>query len=60
MQEAAEIAYFDGLIDEVAIYNDVLTADQVMAHFAAGVPEPGSLAMFCLGALILLARRRRR
>jgi hypothetical protein len=57
---------WNGAIDEAAIYNYVLSAAQVAAHYQAGIapaaiPEPGSLLLFGLGALGLLgcAWRRR-
>lgn len=50
--------YFDGLIDEVAMYDYALSPEQVWAHFAA-VPEPGS-AVLLLAALMAAAVRRRR
>lgn len=49
-------AAFSGMIDEVAIYDHALTADQVSAHFGAAVPEPGTLALFALGTVGLLTR----
>ena len=52
---------FHGLIDDVAIFNGVLTQGElntVIASGAAAVPEPGSLALLGLGGL-LVARRQR-
>lgn len=46
--------FFNGYIDDVRIYDNALTAQEV----GALVPEPGSLALLGLGGL-LIARRRR-
>jgi len=55
------IQYFDGTLDEIAVYDYALTADQIQAHYAAGVvPEPATTALMGAGLLALLARRRRR
>jgi len=35
--------YFDGLIDEVAIYNRALTAEEAAQRFADGPPQPPAL-----------------
>jgi len=56
-----ESFYFDGLIDDVAIFDGVLTLNElatVRDSGAAAVPEPTSLALLGLGGL-LVARRRR-
>lgn len=53
-----------GSIDEFRIYNNVQSADSVLADYTAGpntvipVPEPTSLTLAAVGALGLLARRR--
>ncbi len=50
---------FNGLIDELAVYNYVLDAQTIAAHYAAGiVPEPASLALLAAGGLMLVRRRR--
>ncbi|HEX2748875.1 MAG TPA: LamG domain-containing protein [Verrucomicrobiales bacterium] len=52
---------FDGLINEVGIYNTALTAGEVSGIFNAGpapIPEPGS-AVLALAGLAACRRRRR-
>jgi len=49
----------DGLIDEVAIWDRVLTSAQVAYIYNNGVPEPATLALLGLGSLSLLYRRRK-
>jgi hypothetical protein len=52
---------FNGLIDEIALYDHALTAEQVSSHFdaLAPVPEPGTLSLVGAGLLGLAALRRR-
>ncbi|MEM9348545.1 MAG: LamG domain-containing protein [Planctomycetota bacterium] len=57
---------YNGLVDDLAIFDEALTAPEIASLYndglnglnAAGVPEPGSLALLGLGGL-LIARRRR-
>ena len=55
--------FFDGLIDDVRVFDTVLTADELAnGAFADPIPEPSSallLGMGCLG-LVALARKQRR
>jgi hypothetical protein len=49
---------YDGLLDELAIYDSVLTPVQISAHANAAIPEPGSTLLLALGSLVLVRRRR--
>ena len=54
---------FDGLLDDVAIFNEVLNDSQIATistgdFTAFGVPEPSSAALLGLSGLALLRRRR--
>ena len=52
---------FGGLVDEVAAYNTVLSADDIRTHYQVGiVPDPTTCAFFALTGIGLLVRRRRR
>jgi hypothetical protein len=55
--------FFDGLIDEVAIYRTALSEAQIDTHFAAAnqaaTPEPATLAMFGIAVAGLAGLRRR-
>ena len=55
--------WFSGLLDEVAIYDTVLSEARIVAHFDAGnnpIPEPSTFVLLTLGLLGLFARGRRR
>ena len=54
------IRHFNGLMDEVALYDRALSADEIRMHYYAATPEPATLSLLAAGALGLLARRRRR
>ena len=51
--------FFDGLVDEVAIYDYDLGQTKVLEHFNAAIPEPTTLALLGAALLPLLVRRRR-
>lgn len=52
---------FEGLIDEVALYDKALTSAQVLAHYrAAAVPEPSSLALLLCSAIAWKSMQRPR
>jgi hypothetical protein len=55
--DTGAITPFLGSLDELAIYNTALTAEQIFEHFAA--PEPSALALtaFALGAMLLRRAR---
>jgi len=47
---------YDGLLDELAIYDSVLTPAQIRARVSS-IPEPGSALLLSLGGLMLMRRR---
>ncbi len=51
---------YDGLLDEVALYDFALTGAQVESLYATSVPEPSTFALAALGLLGLAFGRRRR
>jgi len=51
---------FQGLLDEVALYNYALSVDEIRAHMNMVVPEPASAVLVLLGTMGLGGRIRRR
>jgi hypothetical protein len=54
-----DVRWFDGLIDEVAIFDYALTPAQIRGHWMEAVPEPTTCTLLALGGLGLVRRRRR-
>ena len=51
---------FAGSLDEIAIFAEALTSEQIRAHYLVGVPEPAAWVLLVLAGMILAARRRRK
>lgn len=52
---------FDGVIDDVQVYNSALSANDVSFLFqnpGSAIPEPASMVLMGLGGLLMLRRRR--
>lgn len=55
--------YFDGIIDEPAIFNKALTTSEIQGLYGAGtavIPEPATLSLLGFGLLGLLGFRKKR
>lgn len=46
--------HYSGLIDELAVYDKVLTESEVNGHVAATIPEPSTLVLLATGLIGLL------
>jgi hypothetical protein len=51
---------FNGIVDEVKMFDTALTAAQIQQEALVNVPEPTALGVLGVGVLGLLSRRRRR
>jgi hypothetical protein len=60
--DAGTNRYFNGQLDEAAIYGSVLTDSQLAEHYLASevIPEPATLCVLALGGLAVLRRRRKK
>ena len=52
-------AHFKGWIDDVRVYDGVLSSSEIQGLFALGIPEPASSAMVGLASAVGLVFRRR-
>ncbi len=47
--------FFDGTIDDVALYNQALTYNQVKDNYSSAIPEPSTITLLIMGIVGLLA-----
>ena len=58
--EGAATFFFNGKLDEIAVYGRALGYDEIVDHYRAAIPEPSSLILVALGTLALMPMIRRR
>ena len=49
---------FNGALDDVRIYDNVLTASEILAVRNSAIPEPSTFGLLALSAFGLIRRRR--
>ena len=52
--------FFDGLIDDVKVWNYTLTMDEIEAEYQSVIPEPSTFALLAVGLAMLFAGGRRK
>ncbi|MCP4192168.1 MAG: LamG domain-containing protein [Planctomycetaceae bacterium] len=52
--------FFNGLIDDIGLFNSALSQGEIQSVMANGVPEPSSALLAIVGMLSLLSLRRRK
>ena len=52
--------FFDGLIDDVKVWNNILTMDEITAEYQSVIPEPCTFALLAMGLAMLFAGWRRK
>ena len=55
--QAAGLNTFDGLVDDLAFWNRVITSDEIAQVQTSAIPEPTTLGLLVLGGMALLRRR---
>ena len=60
ISQSSNARSFQGLLDEIALYNYALSIDDIRAHMDMTVPEPASAVLVLLGTLAVGGRIRRR
>jgi hypothetical protein len=60
-RESTTKAYYDGYIDDFAIFDTTLTAQEISAIYSASnpIPEPATIALLTLGFGVVCARRKK-
>ncbi|MEM6748861.1 MAG: LamG-like jellyroll fold domain-containing protein [Planctomycetota bacterium] len=51
-------AYLTGLVDEIGLWDEVLSDEELAGVFTAVIPEPASASLLALGAVLAVRRRR--
>ena len=52
-------SFFQGKIDEVAIYNEALSAIEIQQQYLVGIPEPGMLSFMALTGLAMCLQKKK-
>jgi hypothetical protein len=57
LRVGGDVQWTEAQYDTFNIYDGALTANEVAANYAAGIPEPATMILFGLSALALRMRK---